>query len=406
MSEPLERTFTPRAAGRERSYAFRVASAALVVVFAASASPIPLFNLYRAEDGLTNADMALTVVAYFAGTILALLTLGRVANHIGRRSAALAVLLLLMAGALVLLHVPNVFPLLLGRFLMGVGCGLASSALMAYVVDAAPTRPAWLASVVTSQAPLFGLTLGALLSGALVEYGPVPRITVYLAMLAALAVCTILLTRAPETGSKSPGVWASMKPQVGFPQHARALLPAAAAVSVSTWALGGFFQAFGPSVVAEQLHTRNAVVVGLVFSSYMAPGIVGATFGSRFAPATAQRIGMTIFTVGGAGILLALFAGRVVPFIAAAVVASIGQGTAMSASLRAILHGMQPVQRAPTMAAIYLISYAGAMVPSLIAGQLSHVLPVPQIALGYGALALLGATVVWALAQNPNDRVT
>ena len=108
---------------------FVVASASLVAVFAASAAPVPVFNVYRAENGLTTADLSLSVVAYFAGTIIALLCLGRLAHHLGRRPVGLATLLTMIAGSLVLLDVTGLGALVAGRFLMGVGAGLASRAL-------------------------------------------------------------------------------------------------------------------------------------------------------------------------------------------------------------------------------------------------------------------------------------
>jgi MFS family permease len=76
------------AAGRRQAFASAVVS--LTAAFAASASPIPLFNTYRAEQGFTNADISLAVVAYFVGTITALLVLGRLSGHLGRRPTSLA----------------------------------------------------------------------------------------------------------------------------------------------------------------------------------------------------------------------------------------------------------------------------------------------------------------------------
>ena len=55
------------AAGRRQAFASAVVS--LTAAFAASASPIPLFNTYRAEQGFTNADISLAVVSYVVGTI-------------------------------------------------------------------------------------------------------------------------------------------------------------------------------------------------------------------------------------------------------------------------------------------------------------------------------------------------
>jgi hypothetical protein len=42
--------------------AFIASSMSLVMIFAAAGAPIPLFEMYRAEDGLHPADLALTTI--------------------------------------------------------------------------------------------------------------------------------------------------------------------------------------------------------------------------------------------------------------------------------------------------------------------------------------------------------
>ena len=75
-----------------RMSGFISGAGSLVAVFAASSSPIPLYELYRRGDGLSHADLAFTAVAYFVAVMVALLVLGRVSNHVGRRPVALAAL--------------------------------------------------------------------------------------------------------------------------------------------------------------------------------------------------------------------------------------------------------------------------------------------------------------------------
>src|SRR4051812_48253131 len=88
--------------------AFISGGVSLVAVFAAVGSTIPLFNIYRAEDGFTNAGISLTVVAYSAATLCTLLVLGRLSNHVGRRPTAIASLGLLVMGCLLLLNVHDI----------------------------------------------------------------------------------------------------------------------------------------------------------------------------------------------------------------------------------------------------------------------------------------------------------
>jgi hypothetical protein len=69
--------------------------------------------------------------------------------------------------------------------------------------------------------------------------------------------------------------------------------------------------------------------------------------------------------------------------------------------MRALLTGAAAGERAGILAAIYLISYGGAAIPSLIAGQLSRTLSLFDIALGYGALAMLACVVTLLTARDP-----
>ena len=384
-----------------RRLAFVSAVIALVAAFAAVGSTIPLFNVYRAEDGFTNAGISMTVVAYSIGTIGTLLVLGRLSNSVGRRPAALASLTLLVLGCVVLLDVHDIGVLIAGRLLMGLGAGMASSSLAAYIVDAAPRRPAWLASVASSQTVMLGLAIGAIASGALVQFGPWPRQLIFLVAIAMLLVSAVLISISPETVTSAPFVWRSLRPSVRVPARVRRLLPVAAAVILPTWATGAFYQAFVPALVENQLHTTSPLLLGLVFAAYMAPSALGAPLGHRFRPATAQRIGMTGFFIGWVGIIAANTTGALAVFFAATIVAGVGQGIAISAVTHGLLYGSSLVDRAPIFAVVYLLSYSGATVPSLLSGQLSTVFSVPQIAIGYAVLALIGTVSTLIGAQNP-----
>lgn len=391
----------PARRGRTLRLAFSSAVISLVAAFAASAAPIPLFNTYRTQDGFTNAGISLAIVIYSFGTIAALLVLGRLSNHLGRRLTAIASLGLLLLGCLLLLNVHDIGALLAGRLLMGVGTGLAGSSLTSYIVDTAPTRPQWLASVASSQGPMLGLTLGAVASGALVQFGPWPRDLIYLVCAGLLVLSAALIVISPETAKPTPGAWRSLLPRVHVPARARHLLPVAAAVFLATWATGAFYQAFVPALVEDQLHTHSPLILGLVFAAYMALSVLGAPIGGRFTSAAAQRIGMIVFLAGWAGIMTAITTGTLALFIAATIVAGGGQGIAISAATRGLLHDSTLADRAPIFSAIYLICYSGAAFPSLISGQLSNTFPLPRIALGYGGLAVVATLFTVLAARNP-----
>src|SRR4051795_9083530 len=393
-------------AGRTLQLAFLSSVVSLASAFAAVGSTIPLFNIYRAEDGSASAGISMTVVAYSVGTIGTLLALGRVSNHVGRRPTALASLGLLVLGCLVLLNVHHIGVLIAGRLLMSLGAGLASSSLTAYIVDAAPARPTWLASVASSQTVMLGLAVGAIASGALVQFGPWPRDLIFLVLVGMLLLSAALVAISPETVTPTPGAWRSLRPSVHVPARVRHLLPVAAAVFLATYATGAFYQAFVPALVEEQLHTRSPLILGLVFAGYMASSALGAPLGGRFTPAAAQRLGMIAFLGGMIGIVTATATGTLALFIGATIVAGASQGIAISAATRGLLHGTTQADRAAIFSVIYLICYSAAAFPSLISGQLSNSFSLPQIALGYGGLSLVATLFTVIAARNPYTDTT
>jgi sugar phosphate permease len=110
---------------------------------------------------------------------------------------------------------------------------------------------------------------------------------------------------------------------------------------------------------------------------------------------------MAVFFGAVVVILIALHGGSVVPFIVASAVAGAAQGTTFAGSMRALLAESTAAERAGVLSAIYLISYGGAAIPGLIAGQLSRSLSLFDIALGYGALAALACAVTLVAAREP-----
>jgi hypothetical protein len=106
------------------------------------------------------------------------------------------------------------------------------------------------------------------------------------------------------------------------------------------------------------------------------------------------------------GIVTAIAAGTLVLFIIATIVAGAGQGIAIGAATRGLLHGSAVADRAPIFSAIYLLCYSGAAFPSLISGELSNTFSLPQIAFGYGVLALVATLFTVLGARNPHTDAT
>lgn len=388
-----------------RRLGFVGATASLVAVFVASGAPIPLYERYRVADGLDTGDLSIAAVTYFVAVMIALVVLGRLSDHVGRKALAVTAVSLAAAGSLALLDVTGLPVLMAGRALHGLACGLGSSAVAAYIVDLAPAKPRWLAATLVSGAPLIGLTVGAIGSGALAEYAPSPEQTPYLTVTALLAACAVLLMVSPEAVARRPGALSSLRPHVHLPHRIRPLLPAAIAVFCGTWAFGGFYQAFSPTISAQSLGTTNTLIAGVVFASFMAPYVVGGPLAGALSPVRAQRAGMVVFAFSVVGVVIGLRNGEIVTVILCGIVAGAAQGAAFTGSMRSLLQRIGPAERAGLMATVYLFSYCGAAVPSLISGRLAaEGLTLETIALGYAGLAIIAAVVVLAGAGRGGAR--
>jgi MFS family permease len=385
--------------------AFVSAACSLMLVFAAAGTPIPLYNTYRAEDGVTNADLAVVSVGYFVAAATSLLTLGRLSNHLGRRPVAVAALASAALSSLVLMGTHGVLALFIARLLQGMACGVASSGIGSYVIEIAPERPRWLPAAITGSAPMVGIPIGALTCGALVEYGPAPRILIHALMATALVVCALLTLASPETRKPRRGAIASLRPRLQIPAHCRRLVFATGAAFVATWSLGGFYQAFAPPLAAEHLGTANALTAATIFASVMVLNPLGAPLSGRLSAVTSLRAGMMLFMAALSGITLSLHAESVLPFIGASLVVGLAQGMALTGAIRALLARTQAGERAGLLSTLYLIGYCAAAIPAMIAREFTGTMNLSQIALGYAALGFLAALVAILAVPPPSPAV-
>lgn len=375
-------------------FSFIGAALSLVVTFLASGAPIPLYGIYQAVDGITYFELSLSSVVYFVGAVSALLFFGRLSNHYGRKTISLLTLLFAAIATASFLNVHSAIPLLVGRLAQGIASGLASTALAAWVVDHADAVPSWVAPAVISCGPMTGLTIGGIGAGILVEYAPMPRQFSFYIVLVLLALSALFICFSTETMEKHSGALRSLKPHFALPPKARAAFPVAAVTFVCTWSLGGFFQAFGPAIAKTQLNSPSAVAAAFVFASIMAPSSLGASIAGKTTPKKAQRFFMLGFTVFVLGLLVCMKLGVLLPYLIMSVLAGIAQGGVLSGSIQSMVQGLAKEQRANVLSVIYVTSYIGAAVPTLIAGHYSESFSLFQVACGYGALAILGSIVV------------
>jgi MFS family permease len=111
-----------------------------VAFLAASSAPTPLYAIYKEQLHLTQFTVTVVFAAYALALLAALLIIGSLSDHRGRRAVILGALALETAAMIVFAHSGNAAELISARILQGVATGAATAALGAALADLAPRR--------------------------------------------------------------------------------------------------------------------------------------------------------------------------------------------------------------------------------------------------------------------------
>lgn len=381
--------------------AFWVQASVLVVIMAASSAPSPLYPLYQDLWGFPPVVLTVIFAAYVLALLTALLTVGSLSDHLGRRPVLLVALLLEIAAMLVFALAGGESALVAARLVQGVATGTAMGALGAYVIELEPVGHRGLGTVVTGAGPVLGLAGGAVASSLIVAAAPGMIELIYLVLLVLLVLQAAGTALGPETVERAPGAVAALRPRVHFPPDVRSsavwVLPAAAAC----WALGGLIIALGPSLVRSLTGSDSVVLTGIVVAALTGTGgIAILAFGST-APERVLALGMTLLAAGMVATVAALAAGSVRLYLAATVLAGIGFGAGFLGVLRTLLPQAAPRERAGLLSAIYVVSYLSHSIPAVAAGAVAGRIGLVATAVGYAALVLaLALFVLLGLLRN------
>ena len=381
------------------SAAFPMLALVLFAFFAAASAPSPLFVVFQQQWGFSPALLTVAFAIYAIALLISLLVAGSLSDHIGRRPVVFVALLLQGAAMLMFLMARGIGGLLAARIVQGVATGMASGALSAAVVEAAPESRKRLGAMISSVSPLAGLAVGALLTGMAVKLAshPVPLVFGLLsAICAGGAIATFFI---PETAIRRPGALASLVPRMSVPVQARAEFMRGLPVMVAVWSLGGLYLSLVPSMLQQVFDIHNGLVNGLAIATMFGVGAVSPSLLRRFAPPLAGALGMTSIAAGVLLIGLSLVTHAVALFFIGSAVAGVGFGTAFSAQVQQLAPLARPHERAELFAAMYVASYLAFSVPAMSAGLLIAPFGLLATALGYLAfLALVagsGATLQW-----------
>jgi MFS family permease len=309
--------------------------AEFVVVFLGSTMPTPLYVIYRQSFHFSEIVLTLIYAAYAGGTLLTLVTVGKLSDLVGRRPVSLAGLAVAAASTAVFIAASNTAMLFVGRALSGISIGLAAGAGTAWLAELDPTADRPRATILTVTANFIGLALGPLSAGLLASFAPWPLRLCFGLFLVPLALAVAAVLKARETVNGKGGAvgWAAIRPRFGVPREVAPQFIAPAATAVGIFSLLGFYAALTPSLLTRSLHVASHAAGGAVVAEAFAVAAVATV-----ASASLKSRGAML---GGLGVLLAalglLVAAELVASLMVLLIATVFVGVAAGLGYRGSL---------------------------------------------------------------------
>ena len=156
-----------------------VLASLIVALLASSAAPTPLYAIYQAQWHFTPITTTIVFGVYALAVLAALLTLGKLSDHVGRRPVLLTAIAVHVGSLVIFATATGVPALLSARVVQGLSTGAALGAIGAAMLD----MDRELGTFANAVAPGLGSASGAILSALAVRFLPDPTHLIYLALI-------------------------------------------------------------------------------------------------------------------------------------------------------------------------------------------------------------------------------
>jgi len=346
--------------------AFYLLASITVSFLAASAAPTPLYPLYQAEWGFSAITVTLIFGVYAIAVLGALLVVGKLSDHLGRRPVLAAAVALQAVTMLIFATADSVSGLMTARIVQGLSTGAAVAAVGAGLLDLDKVRGA----LANSVAPMAGTASGGIGAGLMVQYLPAPTELIYLALGGVLLLQGIGIAMMSESTTPRPGALASLRPQFRLAHAVRVPLLLVIPALVATWAMAGFYASLGPAVVRTLFDSQSLLLGGAALFVLAGSGVASVLFFRNQDARTMLRIGASSLFIGAGITVAAVTLREPMVFFAGTILAGIGFGNGFQGALRSVVPLVAPTERAGLLSVVFVVSYLAMGVPAVVAGYL------------------------------------
>jgi hypothetical protein len=346
--------------------AFYLLASITVSFLASSSAPTPLYALYQAQWGFSPITVTVIFAIYALAVLAALLSVGRLSDHLGRRPVLIAATAVQAATMVIFATASGVGDLVLARIIQGLATGAALGAVGAGMIDLNKERGA----TANAVAPTFGTATGGVLSGYLVQYLPAPTHLVYVVLGVIFVLQSIGVALMADTIAPAPGALASLKPQLNLPVATRGPLLLALPVLVASWSLAGFYGALGPMLIRGMLGVSSALLGGLALFVLAASAGLAVLVLQHRQPRAMMTLGASLLAAGVGVTVWSLSHHAIAAFFAGTSIAGMGFGTGFQGAVRSIVPFAASHERAGVLSIVFVVSYLSMGVPAIAAGTL------------------------------------
>lgn len=345
----------------------------------------PLYDAYAAESNVGATAVTVAFSAYVGGLMPTLLLLGGLSDRIGRRVPIVLALILGALATALLVQVPSWTSLVVARFLLGIGTGLATTAGTAYMTEIlGPDRAKGAALLVTSATSL-GFGGGALATGiSLGVQGPTLLPASYIALFVAAPILAMLAFWLPQIDKPRP---VSLLRLPVFPKGTWVF----GAAMALAWSTTGMTIAVVPlELAANDLGGWTGLVIFLaIFMGFLCQPIARRMTNER-----ALSLGFILIPLG----FLVLLAGvwlKVLAFvlIGTCITSAASYGFTYLASL-AEVSMRAPDDRARATAGLFVYAYFGFSLPVIASGALADMLGLLSAMIVFGAAQIVVTAII------------
>jgi Major Facilitator Superfamily len=378
----------------------------------------PMLLVYNRALGLSTGTLEAMFGFYALGLVPGLLVAGTLSDLRGRRPVVLSAAAFGLIGSLALLGAGHSTALLfVGRFLIGLSSGAAFAAGTVWLRELSLEPWGDASAQITARRAVVAMTVGfafgPLVSGALAQWGPLPRVLPYTPHVALSVVVFAALLRVPETlaaDRRGRSLAQTLEPLRRALPAVRSARFRLVLVPMAPWVFAAPAIAFAllPSVVGAEREGSGILIAG------------GVTALTAFAGVAAQAVARRLEALGGSRLaaiagLLAFLAGVLVGALAASehsswllIPTSVLFGGAYGLCLVAGLADVQQLADAEAQAGLtavfYVVMYLGFAAPyllSLAAAIASYSLLLLITAVGAAATVVQVAYATSVTAPKP-----